>query len=96
MILLNQDKEQRRGSKAPAEKERIKMTKNWYQIDWYLGNSTISEGYEMVKATSLDNALKTFFGAGYSDMVIEKKGRVAVVSCPVETEKTWTAQKAAQ
>ena len=70
------------------------MTKNWYQIDWHLGNSTVSEGYEMVQATSIDSALKTFFGDDYQDLTIEKQGRVAVVSCPKATERTWTVRKA--
>jgi hypothetical protein len=70
------------------------MAKSWYQINWYDQDKSVSAGYKMVQSTSLDNALKEFFGADYSDMTIDKKGTERLISCPAETTRTWSAWKA--
>jgi hypothetical protein len=66
----------------------LKVKKNWYQIDRRNGDGTLAS-CEMVKAQSLNDAIRAELGNDYADYTISRRrinGSITVkAECPAET-----------
>jgi len=75
-------------NKAAERKELCKMGKNWYQIDRRQDNGEL-DGYEMLQADTLDQALQLYLGDDYPDYTVTRaliNGKtVLTATCPAET-----------
>jgi len=60
------------------------MKKNWYQIDRRQESGELDR-YDMIKSTSLENALQEYLGSDFSDYTVTKVGKTLKAECPQET-----------